>query len=316
MNLFKMKKIIITTTINEPTEATLKFCSKSGWDFIIVGDKKTPHESYRKLEEEYFNVKYYSPEEQEQDFPQLSESIGWNCIQRRNLGLVKAYFLGGDIIATVDDDNIPYDSWGENLFVGQEIECNCYEPVQDVFDPLSITKSNFVWHRGFPIELLKQRKENQIKGRIKRKVLVQADLWDGDPDIDAMARISFNPEVKFEEIQSPYCSNKIAPFNSQNTFLAREVIPFYAVFPHIGRMDDIWGSYILQLFFPNSVVYCPATVYQDRNTQDLIVNLEKEILGYKQTLKLIKNLKEFEEFLPKEAKIFWKEYRKCFEKIN
>ena len=311
-----MKKTIVTTTINPPTEAILKFCEKKDWNLIIVGDKKTPEEPYQSLGKKFPQVCYYSPKEQERDFPKLSETIGWNCIQRRNFGFVKAYNSGSEIIASVDDDNIPYENWGKDLFVGKEIECFCYNPKREVFDPLSITKSNFLWHRGFPIELLEERKKNKSLGKIKRKVLVQANLWNGDPDIDAMARISFHPEVNFDEIKSPYCSNKISPFNSQNTFLARKVLPFYAVFPHIGRMDDIWGGYILQHFFPNSVIYGPATVYQDRNVQDLVTNLEKEIIGYRNNLKLINNLERFEEFLPEKTKDFWKEYRGCFRKFN
>ncbi len=308
-----MKKFVVTTTINKPTKATLLFCEKKDWNFIIVGDLKTPHEEYRALEEKHSNVIYLSPEDQEEKYKELSDVIGWKSIQRRNIGLIEAYNLGADIIATVDDDNIPYENWGENVFVGREIEVDCYEPSAEVFDPLSITKVNFVWHRGFPIQLLEKRKEVKCIGKVKRKVLVQADLWEGDPDIDAMARISFKPIVDFKDIKEPYCSNKIAPFNSQNTFLSREVIPFYAVIPFIGRMDDIWGSYVLQHFFPNSVIYSPATVYQDRNEQDLVTNLEKEIIGYRNNLKFIQDLKNFESFLPDEAKKFWKVYRSCFE---
>jgi hypothetical protein len=149
-------------------------------------------------------------------------------------------------------------------------------------------------------------------GKTTRKVLVQADLWDGDPDIDAIARLSMKPLVKFSEVNEPYCSNKISPFNSQNTFLAREVLSKYAVLPHIGRMDDIWGSYILQFYFPNSVIYNKASVYQDRNEQDLITNLEKEILGYRDTLRLINNLQNYEDLLPTETKKFLNAYKKCF----
>ena len=94
-----------------------------------------------------------------------------------------------------------------------------------------------------------------------------------------MARLTFKPIVKYSDVKEPYCSNKISPFNSQNTFLHRDVIPYYSVLPFIGRMDDIWGSYILQNYFPNSVIYSPASVYQDRNIQDLVTNLEKEIIG-------------------------------------
>ena len=37
-----MKKFIITTTINSPTEAIIKFDNLNEWHLIVVGDKKTP----------------------------------------------------------------------------------------------------------------------------------------------------------------------------------------------------------------------------------------------------------------------------------
>ncbi len=42
-----MKKFIVTTTINKPTKATLKFCEiakNQNWQFVIVGDLKTGNE--------------------------------------------------------------------------------------------------------------------------------------------------------------------------------------------------------------------------------------------------------------------------------
>jgi hypothetical protein len=149
-------------------------------------------------------------------------------------------------------------------------------------------------------------------GETKRKVLVQADLWDGDPDIDSMARLTIKPCVKFN-VTKPYCSNVTSPFNSQNTFIAREIIPYYTVLPHVGRMDDIWASYMIQEKFPNSVVYNKASVYQDRNKQDLITNLEKEIIGYRNTLTFIKNNCKLEQdFVPEKTKHFYSIYRKQY----
>jgi hypothetical protein len=254
------------------------------------------------------------PETQEKKYKALSDKIGWKSIQRRNIGFVEAYNMGADIVATVDDDNIPYESWGKDILVGKEVEIDMYAPTVEVFDPLSVTKTNQVWHRGYPIQLLKERFLVKSAGKGKRKVLVQADLWDGDPDIDAIARLTFKPMVKYDEIKGPYGSDTISPFNSQNTFLAREVIPYYAVIPHVGRMDDIWGGYIMQKYFPKSVVYNKASVFQDRNVQDLITNLEKEVIGYRNTQKLVNDLENYESFLPKEALEFWKTYREQFKK--
>jgi hypothetical protein len=308
-----MKKYIVTTTINHPTEATLKFCKiakNKNWIFVIVGDTKTPHDEYRKLENDH--VIYLSPDEQDTMYPKLSSTIGWRSIQRRNVGFTYAYDKGADIVATVDDDNIPYDSWGDNVYVGQEIEVDLYENISSLyFDPISPTNHNSLWHRGYPIEDIPFKNDIEYKGKTKRKVLVQADFWDGDPDIDAICRLSKKPIVKFDKFE-PFCSNQLAPFNSQNTFLAREVIPFYTVLPHVGRMDDIWGGYILQHYFPNSVIYNQATVYQDRNVQDLVTNLENEVIGYRNTRKLLEDLSNFKNHLPEKTKEFWEEYINTF----
>lgn len=308
----KSTKCIVTTTIQPPTKATIEYCQRKDWTFIIVGDTKTPHDEYIKLSKQYPQVKYLTPEYQEKKYQKLSETIGWKSIQRRNIGFVEAYHLGAELVATIDDDNIPYENWGQHIYINQDIEIDLYQPEAIAFDPLSVTDHSYVWHRGFPIDLLPVRDRVTYLGKAKRKVLVQADLWDGDPDIDAMARLSLKPMVKFNTITGPYGSTSIAPFNSQNTFLSREVLPYYAVLPHIGRMDDIWGGYILQHYFPDSVIYTPATVYQDRNVQDLITNLEKEIIGYRNTYKLLQDLAHYESFLPEETKRFWKVYRDAF----
>jgi hypothetical protein len=302
-----VKKVIVTTTINSPTLATKKFANKEGWELVVVGDTKTPHEEYKNI-----NCTYLSPSVQEELYSELSKAIGWKTIQRRNIGFVYAYNIGADVVATVDDDNIPYDNWGEDILVGKTIECDLYEPVNDVFDPLSVTKDNYVWHRGYPIEYVPTRHRVEYKGKTHREVLVQADLWDGDPDIDALARLSHKPIVKYDVTQ-PYCSNRISPFNSQNTFIAREALPYYSVLPFIGRMDDIWGGYILQHHFPGSVVYNRASVYQDRNVQDLVTNLENEIVGYRNTLSLLNDLENYRNYLPEKSINFLREYEKLFQ---
>ena len=309
-----MTKVIVTTSINPPTEATKAFARMKGWQLIVVGDLKTPHDLYEEVD-----CIYLDPDQQRDKYPEISRAIGWNKIQRRNIGFIEAYNMGADIVATVDDDNIPYEDWGTDLYVGRETEVDLYEPKEDVFDPLSVTESNHVWHRGYPIQYIPYRKSVKLVGRTKRRVLVQADLWDGDPDIDAIARIVHPSPVKFDDVKSPFCSTCVSPFGSQNTFLAREVIPFYAVYPFVGRMDDIWGGYFLQCLFPQSLIYNRASVYHRRNPHDTIANLENETLGYRKTLQLIKFWQEQPNTLdrspvgvPVETLEFYKVYREHF----
>ena len=313
-----MKKFIITTTINEPTLATRAFINismRDNWTFVIVGDIKTPHESYQMLSRAFPNVIYLHPDKQVELYPELSEIIGWKTIQRRNIGFVYAYKNGAEIVATVDDDNIPYDNWGTDLYVGKEVEVDYFENIQtNIFDPLSVTNQSHLWHRGYPIELLQVKNQIEYKGKKKITPLIQADLWDGDPDIDAMCRLTMKPIVKFN-ITSPFASSQISPFNSQNTFIHRDALKYYAVWPYIGRMDDIWGGYYTQkVLGKDKIIYNRASVYQDRNVQDLVKNLENEIIGYRHTLEFINSQTDLNiSYLPEETNQFLNIYFNSFD---
>ena len=312
-----MKKYIITTTINSPTEATRKFASiamRDEWMFVIIGDTKTPHKDYQALARAFHPyIIYLHPDKQAEMYPELSEIIGWKTIQRRNIGFVYAYNQGAEIIATVDDDNIPYDNWGTDLYIGKEVEVDYYKNTRfDIFDPLSVTNQNKLWHRGYPIEALQIKNEVLYLGKKKITPLIQADLWDGDPDIDAMCRLSFKPMVKFDTT-SPFASSQFSPFNSQNTFIHRDALKYYAVWPYVGRMDDIWGGYYTQKMIGwDKLIYNKASVYQDRNVQDLITNLEKEVIGYRHTFDFSQNPNINAPYIPGQTQQFLNIYFNYF----
>ena len=278
-----MNKIIVTTTINPPTKALIDFSVLPDWKLIVVGDLKTPHRQYSDS-----RYSYYTPDSQENDYPELSELIGWNTMQRRNLGFLKALEMGADIIATVDDDNIPLKGWGENLIVGQKIKIKSYT-ADKVFDPLSVTNYSHLWHRGFPIQRLLMRDSKIATETVF--VDVEASFWNGDPDIDAICRMEHGPDCEFDKNSFPFTSPQFSPFNSQNTFLTRRALKRYFVFPKIGRMDDIWASYYLEAE-GFRVAYSAASVKQVRNIHDLTIDFTAEILGYQKTDSLITALME------------------------
>ena len=146
------KKVIVTTTINPPTKAIHKFEAMKDWDLVVIGDLETP--------KDYCLGRgvYLDPEAQERYDKDLSDAIGWNCIQRRNFGLLVAHEMKADVVAVVDDDNIPLAGWGENLMVGKEVEVNYYETDLPAFDPIGATNHAQLWHRGYPLQLLSKRK--------------------------------------------------------------------------------------------------------------------------------------------------------------
>lgn len=304
-----MTNFIVTTTIFNPSIALKKFSKIKNWHLIVVGDLKTPHNKYNKMK----NITYLDPDSQKKIAPKLSKLIGWNCIQRRNIGYVYAKKNGAKLIATVDDDNIPYRNWGKKIYIDKKIQTKCYDTNLSVFDPLSVFKfKSKIWHRGFPLQLLQEKPILKIKQKII-KPDVQANLWDKNPDIDAINRMTLKSENFVFKNFNHYSSNRISPFNSQNTILNPEVLSKYFLFPFVGRMDDIWAAFYVQsLGF--KVLFDKSTVYQDRNQHSYYKDFQGEIIGYNNNLNLILSLKKdphnIKKFLPNRSYQAFKEYLK------
>ena len=88
-----MKKIIVCTSINPMTEALKEFDKLEDWELIVVEDLKTPAESYKGMRGHYLTT-----QEQAWNCPELSAMLGWNTVDRRNLGYLEAYNRGADVI--------------------------------------------------------------------------------------------------------------------------------------------------------------------------------------------------------------------------
>ena len=299
-------KVIVTTTIHAPTEALKKFANIDGWHLVVTGDLKTP-EPYQ-----IDGATYLSPSDQEKLAPRLSDLIGWNCMQRRNFGFIWAAKQGASLIATVDDDNIPYDFWGSETLVNKELETDVFESPVPAFDPIGATEYRSLWHRGFPIQWLAKRDYSR---RTRKRVIIDVDagFWNGDPDIDAICRMEHGPQVTFAENSFPIVSRAYAPFNSQNTILSSRAFPAYFLFPKIGRMDDIWGAFWLQSKGFN-VAFSKPSVFQARNEHDLTNDFEAEILGYTKSPALLTALQQegpesIWRFLPDGSRTIYEAYR-------
>ena len=308
-----MKKFIVTTTINSPTQAILKYDNMKDWNLIVVGDLNTP-KNYKLKRGIYF-----SPSEQILYNKKLSDLIGFNCIERRNFGFLLANELGADIIATIDDDNIPKKNWGKDLLINRKSEVSKIFHNDDVFDPIYISEHNHLWHRGFPLDRL----DNRIikhKRKIYIKPDVQADFWDNDPDIDCICRVMYQEKVKFKKKIFPFYSNKLSPFNTQNTFFNTKILENYYLFPGVGRMHDIWASYYIQYVNKIKVVYNSPSVIQKRNIHTIKKDMHDEFIGLKKNNFFVTSMinKQFQlkDFFNKKSIKSFEIYRNHIKKIN
>lgn len=314
-----MKKTIVTTTINPPTPALIRFAEiaeRDDWDMVVIGDRKTPEGPWREFERWAQRVEYLNPAQQDTLFPALSTAIGWDCIQRRNIGLAFAWLRGAVVVATVDDDNIPLSEWGRDLTVGKPTALQTFEAPAGahVLDPLSVTaagRRQDLWHRGFPVQLVRGR--SAVPVGLRHVVsLVQADLWNGEPDVDAVCRLAHGGKIEadFSDISEPFFAGSVVPFNSQNTFISRRARAEYFLFPGIGRLDDIWAAYSVQHAFGPCVAFGPPSVRQERNKHDLWDDYEAELIGYKHSINVSRDPVQLVGYLPGKALCAWKEFRR------
>jgi hypothetical protein len=306
-----MTKVICTTTINAPTEALLKFAAMEDWHLVIAGDLKTPHSAFHDFENRNKkSITYLTPCDQEKVFPMLSQLVGWNCIQRRNLAFAYALvLLGADLIASVDDDNIPDENWGKEIHLGEPVTHTRYDTECVAFDPLSVTSRPDLWHRGFPIQWLHNRGD-AVGTKTSGRFDIQANLWTGEPDVDAICRMTKETALNKLEADYPFTGARPAPFNSQNTILTRKAALEYFMFPGIGRMDDIWAAFYLQAR-GFKVLFHKPTVYQARNVHDNTEDMKAEYLGYENNHKILFDLtpRLLLSYLPKQSRLAFDAYR-------
>ncbi len=197
--------------------------------------------------------------------------------------------------------------------VGRQVEVTFYETDLAVFDPVGATNYPHLWHRGYPLQLLPKRDYSR-KSRRTMVPDVQADFWNGDPDIDAICRMEHAPECRFEDGCFPMAANRIGPFNSQNTFVRGSLLRDYFLFPMSAAWTTLWGGYLAQA--SARVLYGKASVRQERNVHNLVRDMQAEYLGYEQNLALVEAIQEDPEsilqFLPGRAAEAFRLYQRHF----
>eukprot|EP00698_Gefionella_okellyi_P006424 TRINITY_DN15772_c0_g1_i1.p1 TRINITY_DN15772_c0_g1~~TRINITY_DN15772_c0_g1_i1.p1 ORF type:complete len:373 (+),score=34.37 TRINITY_DN15772_c0_g1_i1:96-1214(+) len=312
-----MKVAIVTTTIYVP-KALDKYAENAKQNghedvfFVVTGDRKTPVETRPYCiglsERSGYPVTYLDVNDQLQylsKYPELNESLPWNCIQRRNISFLYAYEHGADVIITIDDDNFiigeSSDYIGAHLLVQRQETVPTISSESGWFNVCEfLTEERGVpfYHRGFPMgERWKKPHPATSESTSSATVVVNAGMWFGDPDIDAMARLCMDINATSYTRNSSFVLDKStwSPFNSQNTAVRREVIPAYFMSWCVGRYDDIWPSYVVRRIadhLGHSVAYGFPLVHQERNPHNYFVDFDNERNGMQLTDTFCRVLRE------------------------
>ena len=247
-----------------------------------------------------------------------SDIIGWNSIERRNLALLAALKENPDIIITIDDDNFPCDEHYFSHFeriLGSPYSGLAGQTHGKTFDIGQLFEPPF-HHRGFPYDLRESPADIVLSPVHNVRVGIAAGLWLGDPDVDAATRLVNRPLVKdLTEVARQGVvvrPDVMTVFNSQNTGWWNELAPLMMVWPGVGRYDDVWASYAAHRVLRDSdwhIHFGQPLVWQQRNPQNLITNLNAEVMGMETTPRLLVDMDDIDvkgSTIPDRMESLWK----------
>lgn len=284
-NALPADKWIIITSINYPTKAVKQLAQLPDWHVVVVADKKTPTDWYCQ------NVDLLTVEQQKQLPFRIIKLLPWNHYTRKNIGYLYAISKGARIIYDTDDDN---------YLINQTIRYQTPTAQTPILDPTNRNTLNIyayfgqptVWPRGYPLQNILVP-ENESPSECSARPLIQQGLVNGDPDVDAIFRLTRELNFSFSNAPDILCLKKgtMCPFNTQSTIFHYDafwglIIPIATPF----RVCDIWRGYITQRLLwdiGGSLGFTPPQVIQERNEHNYIHDFVDEIVLYTQADKLI-----------------------------
>ncbi|GFH62185.1 hypothetical protein CTEN210_18661 [Chaetoceros tenuissimus] len=255
----------------------------------------------------------------------------WNHFARKNLGYLFALINGAKVIFDFDDDNyiklgplkeplnvFPFET---NIKPNEIMIRNVSVPVlgsyifnhHKLMRPLvnGTSYDGSTWARGFPLNFIMEDEitngeilyHKDVKlGQNKQSIGVIQYLADGNPDVDAIHRLSKPLPMNFDfssdarPILVP--KHAYAPYNAQATIHTYNA--FWATLLPItvpGRVSDIWRSYFSQCLFADSdlrVIFAPPKIMQCRVAHDYLGDFQAEQDLYSKSGKLLEYLSNWD----------------------
>jgi hypothetical protein len=283
-----LKTSLVITTISPPNavlhECAVR-CREHGIDFIVIGDRKSPPDFI--LE----GCDYWSIDRQLASGYSLARQLPEGHYSRKNLGYLLAMERGAEVIIETDDDNLPGEEFWQarsRTHLARKVSAAGW------VNPYCYFTDKTIWPRGFPLEEI--RTPAPATEQLQPvQAPVQQGLTDGEPDVDAIFRLTNTLPVTFRKDRPLALGNgSLAPFNSQNTTWFREAFPLlYLPSTCSFRMTDIWRSFIAKRICDANgweLLFHGATVFQERNQHDLLTDFKDEIPGYLHNAQMCRDL--------------------------
>jgi hypothetical protein len=175
---------VVVTSINPPTDCVKKFGSLPGWKVVVIGDKKSPKD----WKFDNPNVVYLSLEAQKKLGYRLVDLTPEGIYARKNIGNLYAIQHGAKFIFETDDDNVLTEDSIVNYMTDKSFQV--FHTKNRFINPYPNFGQPTVWPRGYPLNLIGAAPVEEFTTQSNVKVLVQQGLANGDPDVDAVFRLS------------------------------------------------------------------------------------------------------------------------------
>jgi hypothetical protein len=289
----QIKRFVVFTTVNPPSEALrawakLEGSQTEGSNYLIgVADKKTPIDWH--LENCHMISAWQQTEKGAGG--EFAKTLPWNSYSRKMLGYRLAIETGAEVIIDTDDDNTPLPSWSFPDFESEQFVTSVKK---EWFNAYRYFTNEEMWPRGFPLDKIRDSYSQDGRvGKRKTNVGVWQCLVNGDPDVDAIYRLTQHGPVTFQGNPPIVLERGVwCPFNSQNTVWRKEVFPLMYL-PHTVSMrcTDIIRSLVALPIMNEKGGYqlgfTPANAFQIRNPHDYLVDFKDEIPIYLHAQRII-----------------------------
>ncbi len=307
----------MVTTIYEPSFLSdylanlARFGHRDDTVIYVVIDRKTPPSvavAAAEAAHSGFQVRCPDLAEQQEFLSRLgvpADFIPWNSDNRRNMGFLSALADGCTALISIDDDNF---CRPDADFVGTHLEA--LRPRDERaprdgerrleghgwFNPCAMLRygrDDRVFPRGFPYAA----RGTEITvgastgAATSNAVAINAGLWLGDPDVDAITRMALAPRATAFDPPSLLLGADVwMPIDSQNTALTRAAVTAYyyvrMLYPVRGlildRFGDIFSGYFVQKCAKHlgELVRVGTPVADHRRSaHDLVQDLYHELAG-------------------------------------
>jgi len=298
---------IVVTSISPPTPSVILLSRLPHWSLVVVGDSLSPP-SYHIPGSIFLSLSF-----QRSLGYSIEPLLPINSYSRKLIGYLYAIQHGATVIYETDDDNLLINDLNGFLSSNQTQILHYYpntNKILPVVNPYAYFGHPSVWPRGYPLESINDDISNEFYYD-SANTLIQQSLANGDPDVDAIFRLTrklknSKIDIQFNSSQEPVSLPQgiFCPYNSQNTL--HHYSAFWGLFIPTTvtfRVSDIWRSYWAQRLLweiGGVLTFLPPMVYQERNVHNYLKDFEDEIMLYEQTGRLIKFLLKWK---PKSEKI-------------